>query len=265
MNKTQTSLVAFFCLFLIPFSATAGTPITICTDTNFWYPFTYVKDENKQIAGLHIDIINKALADLGYEPNYKPMAWKQCLNEVKNGRVDAIATVSYKADRANFLDYPEGASAGQAKSNERVTQVEYIVITPVTDANGKANVYSYNGDIKTIPSPVRIPAGYSIVENLEQAGLTVEENPHSLDNFKKLAKEKTGSVIDLKDVAQHFITQPDFSGKIVIASEPIFSKSYFLGFSKKGSMKAEDQKKIWQAIAKVREDEVQMGKFLEQY
>ncbi len=267
MNKMQAS-VAFLFFCLISFGIKAGTPISICTDSNFWYPFTFVKEENKQAAGLHIDIITKALTELGYEPSYKPMPWKQCLKDAKDGHFDAVATVSYRADRANFLDYPADAAdtSPGAKSKNRVSQVEYVVITPVVNAKGKPNVYSYQGDIKTIPSPVRVPAGYSIIDNLESAGLKVEEGQHSIEDFQKLVTQKTGSVIDLKDVTQHLSIQPEFSGKLAVSDKPIFSKSYFLAFTKKGNIKdTEAQKKIWAEIAKVREDSTQMGQFLGKY
>lgn len=261
------SFISVAVSLVTPASAKAGTAITVCTDSNFWYPFTYVKQDTKQASGLHIDIITKALKEAGYEPIYKPMPWKQCLKEAKIGLVDAIATVSYKEDRSNFLDFPKDAATQEpdAKSKERVTQVEYVVVTPALDARGNRDTYSYQGDIKTIPNPVRIPAGYSIVDTLELAGLKVEENPSSIVNFKKLVKEKKGSVIDLNDVTKHLNTQAEFSGKLKVSDKPIFSKSYFLAFTKKGNVKEDSQKKIWAEIAKVREDSTQMGQFLEKY
>jgi polar amino acid transport system substrate-binding protein len=248
-------------------ATTIGTPITICTDSNFWYPFTYVKADNKQAAGLHINIISKALKNAGFEPTYKPMPWNQCLKAAKTGLVDAVATVSYKTDRTDYLEYPADAANTKpdAKSNERVTQVEYVVITSAVDAKGQPNAYNYEGNIKTIPTPVRIPAGYSIVDTLEIAGLKVEEHPHSIDNFKRLIKEKKGSVIDLQDVTKHLNIQPEFQGKLKVSDKPIFSKSYYLAFTKGGAVKEDNQKKIWSEIAKVREDSKEMATFLEKY
>lgn len=146
-----------------------------------------------------------------------------------------------------------------------VTQVEYLVITAAENQKGEKNTYVYNGDLKTIPNPVRISTGYSIIENLDQAGLKVEENSSSLDNFKKLVKEKTGSVIDLEDMTKYLSTQPKFNKQLIISSEPIVSKSYYLGFSKKGKINEEDQNKIWQEIAKVRENPSVMTEFLKKY
>lgn len=139
------------------------------------------------------------------------------------------------------------------------------MITAAENQKGEKNTYVYNGDLKTIPNPVRISTGYSIIENLDQAGLKVEENSSSLDNFKKLVKEKTGSVIDLEDMTKYLSTQPKFNKQLIISSEPIVSKSYYLGFSKKGKINEEDQNKIWQEIAKVRENPSVMTEFLKKY
>lgn len=257
MFKRLTILLTILYLPLV----FAATPISVCTDTNFWYPFTFVKD--KKAAGLHIDIIHQALINLGYEPNYKPLPWEQCLSETKAGHFDAIATVSYHPDRDYILYPPQAAS--DKTSPLRVTQVEYLVITPAENEKGNKNTYSFDGDLKTIPNPVRVPAGYSIIENLEREGLKVEENPSSLDNFKKLAREKTGSVIDLADMTKYLGTRPEFSQKWVVSSQPIFSKSYYLGFSKKGKIKEEEANKIWQEIAKIRDNPTLMEKFLKKY
>src|SRR5690349_20823878 len=99
-------LFGLFLVLYFPF-VFAATPISVCTDTNFWYPFTFVKD--KQAAGLHIDIIHQALTNLGYKPSYKPRPWQQCLSETKAGHFDAIATVSYKPDRAAYIQFPPNA------------------------------------------------------------------------------------------------------------------------------------------------------------
>jgi len=240
----------------------AERSISICTDTNFWYPFSFIKD--KAPAGLHIDIIRQALKKLGFEPHFTPLPWNQCLSEVKAGHFDAVATVSYKPDRAAFLRYPAGADQA-IRSPWRVTQVDYRVITYSKTADGKPNPYSFKGDIQTIPAPVRIPSGYSIIDNLKRAGLTVEEAPNSIDNFKKLKKTPAGSVIDLWEVAEYFSKDPAFRHAFVISPKPIFSRSYYLAFSKKGTIQPETAEAIWKEIARTRADTRGMAILLKQY
>lgn len=260
MYKLFKGLTALILACYLPL-ALAATPLSVCTDTNFWYPFTFVKD--KQAAGLHIDIIHRALTNLGYAPSYHPLPWQQCLSEVKAGHFDAVATVSYTADRSYIL-YPAKANTDK-KSPFRVTQVEYKVITATENNQGEKNTYIFNGDLKTIPNPVRLPRGYSIRENLEIAGLQVEENPNSLDSFEKLIQEKTGSVIDLEDMVNYLGKQPKFQYKLTVSPDPLFSRSYYLGFSKQSKINEEEANKIWQEIAKVRENPKLMAEFLKKY
>ncbi len=236
--------------------------VVICTDTNFWYPFTYVK--NQEAVGLHIDIISKALRNIGLEPIFKPTSWKECLTEAKLGIVDAVATASYQDDRSAYLNYPEGA-AGDRKSPWRVSQVGYVVITAATNKDDKPNTYKFEGDFTTIPQPVRVPMHYSVIRDLEKEGLTVKAGKNSLADFKQLIKDRTGSVVDVAEVAEHFGTQPEFAEKLVIQKRPLNNKSYYLAFSKKGKVSIDEAKTIWQEIARVREDKKVMAEFLKKY
>ncbi len=240
----------------------ANTKITICTDTNFWYPFTYVK--NHESAGLHIDIISASLRRLGYEPNFKPTNWKECLKHSKEGVVDGVATASYRDERAVYLNYPQGAAV-DVKSPWRVTQVGYVVITPTLDKAGKKNHYEFKGNFKTIPAPVRAPQHYSAIKDLEREGLKVQEGKNSQAIFKDLIRDRTGSVIDVREVAEHFRTQPQFSDKFTIQDNPLNNKSYYLAFSKTGKIKPAEAEKIWKEIAKVRNDKKLMAEFLTKY
>lgn len=240
MQSIKRILVGL-CLIFTSTLLFANDKITICTDTNFWYPFTYVK--NQEAVGLHIDIISKALRNIGLEPIFKPSSWKECLSNAKLGVVDAVATASYQDDRTTYLNYPEGAAVDQ-KSPWRVTQVGYVVITPATNKEGTPNVYKYEGDFKSIPQPVRVPAHYSVIRDLEKEGLTVKKGKSSLENFKQLVKDRTGSVIDVEEVAEHFGTQPEFSEKLVIQQKPLNHKSYYIAFSKAGKVKTNEAEKI---------------------
>lgn len=255
-------IVSGFILFSISSLTVAANRITICTDTNFWYPFTFIK--NHEATGLHIDIIDKALRNLGFAPQYQPTSWQNCLDLAKEGKVDAVATASYRDDRANYLNYPAGAAVDR-KSPFRVTEVEYVVITPRMNKAGTLNTYQFDGNVKTLPTPVRVPQRYSVAEDLRKEGLTVVEGKNALADFKSMLQDGTGSVVDLAEVAEHFATQPEFSDKYVVQKKPLNLKSYYLAFSKRGHITPEQAKLIWQAIANVRNDSSQMTEFLKKY
>lgn len=260
--QTITRILFGFFLFLGATPTLASNKITICTDTNFWYPFTYL--EKQKPAGLHIDIIRAALHNLGYEPQFKATSWKQCLRDAENGLVDAVATASYRDDRAAYLNYPEGAAVDK-KSPWRVSQVSYVLITSTLDKQGQKNTYRFDGNFKNVPEPVRVPIHYSVAKDLEKEGLNVHEGKNSLYNFKQLVKNRTGSVVDNEDVAQYFLKSQNFSEKLTVQKRRLNNKSYFLAFSKSGSVKPDASKIIWTAIVKVRDNPKQMAEFLKKY
>lgn len=263
MQEAITRILLFgLFLFLAATPTFANNKIMICTDTNFWYPFTYVK--NQEPVGLHIDIISMALRDLGYEPKFKATSWKQCLSDAEHGLVDAVATASYRDDRAVYLNYPAGAAVDK-KSPWRVSQVGYVLITPTFNKQGEKNDYQFNGDFKMVPQPVRVPIHYSVAKDLDKEGLKVREGKNSLYNFKQLVQTRTGSVVDIEDVALHFATQPQFAEKFIIQKRHLNSKSYFLAFSKSGSVKLYESNAIWKEIAKIRDNSKLMAEFLKKY
>ncbi len=235
---------------------------TICTDTNFQFPFSFMKDQKP--IGLHIDIIDAALHSLGITPRYEPTIWSGCLDRAKAGSVDAVATAAYMGERARYMYYPTDATDNN-QSSWQVNQVEYKVITSILDDLGQKTSYHFNGNIAHLPQPVRVPTGYFIVHDLQKARLKVQEGATSLDNFKSLLKDRMGSVVDLAEVAEQLSLQPQFANQFHIHPQPLVVKSYYLAFSKGGNVNLTQAQQVWDAIAKVREDKALMATFLKKY
>lgn len=235
----------------------AGEKLNICMDKNLWYPFTFV--ESGKASGLHIDIITKALTDLGYEVNYKPLPWKRCVASAKEGKFDAIAVASYKDKRAEFLNFPADAATSK-KSIERVMQVEYSVVTVAEEA------YEFGGDVSTIPEPVRVPRGYSVGDGLKEQGVKVDDGASGDEkNIQKLLRLGKGSVVTLPQIIELLSLKDAYKNKLYVSKKPVKSKSYYLPFSKKSKISTTEQSKIWKEIAKVRTDSVFMEKATAKY
>jgi len=229
--------------------------IVINTDDN-WFPFTF-KEKGKSI-GVHIDILTQALKNLGYEVEFKPYPWKRCLVNVESGDADAILSASYKDKRAVFATYPPDAKTAK-KSKNRVTQVEYVLITL------KENPFEYGGDMKKIPAPARVQLGYSVGDDIKKGGVKIEAAKSPEQNLAKLLRDKKGSVVMNPLVAKTLTEKKDFAGKFKIHSVPVKSKSYYMIFSKKTKLTADDMKKIWDEIAKVRDNQEIMLKIYSTY
>ncbi|OUR99206.1 hypothetical protein A9Q81_11570 [Gammaproteobacteria bacterium 42_54_T18] len=228
----------------------AAEPLKICTDVNFWYPFTFVKDGKP--VGLHLDIISRAADSVGVPIEYTPLPWKRCLKEVEGGSYDGIAVASYKDARAEFMHYPDD-SVNEKRSVLRVMQVEYVVVTPAFSR------YEYTGDVTTLPTPVRIPRGYSIADDLKKKGVNVDSGAAGDENnIRKMLRAGKGSLVTLPQIVEVLGVRPEFKDKLKVSAKPLKSKSYYLTFSKKGKATVEIRKSLWREIAVVRENAVFM-------
>lgn len=230
--------------------------IKIATDQNMWYPYSY--EENGVVKGYHIDIVTAALKKLGYTFTLTPLPWKRCLMLAKRGEVDAIISASYQPKRAKYLYYPLDAASAK-ESNYRITQVTYSIVTYID------NPYTFNGDLKTLPKPVRVPRGYSVIDDLKKENVWVDEGPSDVNNFKKLLRDKKGCIVTLPEIVDKLMKDPAFRGKVKVSKKPFKSKSYFFVFSKKGVVSIADREKIWEEIKKVRDNDKLMEKLLEKY
>ena len=249
-----------FVLLILIFGLSTGLAgaetIKIATDMSNWYPFTFKEKGNS--AGIHVDIVTKALIKLAYQPVFTTLAWKECLKKTASGTFDALVSGSYKAKRAQSLVYPPDAATA-VKSKWRIMQVEYVLVTPATQS------YEYNGDMKTLPTPVRAPLGYSIVDDLRTKGLKVITN-NTRRNLKSIDRLQQGCVVTPPENANRLIKELQLEDRLKIHAKPVKSKSYFMLFSKKAKNFSQPEiEKIWDEIAKLRDDEQFMKQLFEKY
>ncbi|NNG02363.1 MAG: transporter substrate-binding domain-containing protein [Desulfobacteraceae bacterium] len=256
MRRNIIILLVITGLFIPPAWADQ-TVLRVGTDQNFWYPFTYT-DQGKA-SGIHIDIAAQALKNLGFRAEFIPLPWKRCLEQMRQGKLDAVVSASYKPDRAPYLFYPADA-ASTDESKWRITQVAYVVITGIDDP------YEYTGDVQSLPLPVRAPLGYSIVDDLKAQGVTVLTAPDTQLCMSQLIRSGRGTVITPPQNADRFNTDGNFTGKIKIHSQPISSKSYFMVFAKKNQKLDENTiTSIWTEIARLRRDKSYMAALFGRY
>lgn len=252
--------VGHIIIILVLFNCTPGfckhDTLNIVTDQAYWHPFTY--SEKGQAKGVHIDMVKKALFDLGYKVKFEPKPWKRCLMEAQKGKYDAVVSASYKPQRAAVFYFPDDADTAQ--SAFRITQVEYVIVT------SSKSPYVYNGDLTTLPEPIRAPLGYSIVDDLKNKGLTVFEAPDTIDCVYQLVKSNKGAFITPYQNAITIQRMVRFKGQIRINPLPVVSKSYFIVFPKKRQKLTRVQRHdIWSNISNVREDKEYMKKLFDKY
>ena len=249
-------IVFIFFLIMCGAEAVCARDLTLSVPERNWYPFTYV--EASQVKGMHVDMVRKAVQDLGYVLTIKVLPSKRSLKYAKTGRVDGIISIAYSKENAAVLDFPADAATG-SESKWRIMQVDHIIVTHNEAA------YEFDGDIKTIPEPIRLPQGESFTPVLVDAGHLVYETRTDIQNFKMLARDKTGAVITTSLIAENMFSKLAFDDRLTIQAVPMLSESYHVGFSKMTALSSDEKQKIWDAVARLRDDYVYMLQLFAQY
>jgi len=267
MRKISVILVAMACVLFAGNSARAdlrdpGVPdtgskvIKICVEERDWYPFLYA--EGRQARGILVDMAKEAVARAGFSMEVEPFPLKRCIKLAEHGRVDGVAAIPYSKQFARFLEYPAGAAVDK-ESPWRIMQIDQVVVT------FSGNDFEFDGDLRTLPQPVRVPFNDPIGVTLKQAGLETEEAKTDRQNVAKLIRDRKGSVITTTVTAETLAQDESFRGMIEIQAVPLRSRSYFLSFSWKSSLSEFERRKIWEELERLRSDYVFMLQLLAQY
>lgn len=229
--------------------------ITLAVDERDWSPFTF--QEKGRPSGMHIELVTHALQELGYEVKIIPYPRKRSIHNTNSGNVDGMISITFHPKLALTMTFPKDA-APAIESAWRIMQVDHVLVTPKTG-------FDYSGDLKTLPMPVRIPQGETIGLDLKKAGLQVDEGRSDILNFRKMVRDRDGSVVTTSIIAERIIEAPAFKDKIKIHAIPISSQSYFLAFSRVSPFSYEEKQRIWNEIQKWRNDYVFMLQVFAKY
>jgi len=234
-------LIGLICLLLSPITAWSES-IVISVENRDFYPFFFLENKNMP-RGILLDMVKDGLAPLGIEAKFEPLPLKRGLKMVERGSVDAI--IAPRVNNDNFL-LPDDAFKKDL-SAQRILQIDSVVVTYRSD-------YEFLGDIKTLPTPIRITLGDPIESLFKQQGLSIDDAASGSHNIKKLMRDKKGCIITTSLKAITWLDDPKFKDNIDVSTEPVVSRSYFLIFSKKTGLAQDKVKLVWNEIAKNRED-----------
>ncbi|WP_158996520.1 type 2 periplasmic-binding domain-containing protein [Pigmentibacter ruber] len=252
--------------FLLVFSNFSyGEIVKICADENEQVPFIIVSEGT--LKGIEIDIINEAMKDPLLKNKYKLivdiMPWARCLDSARKGIYDGTINASYTDERAEFLNYPPQSGKNEKKpcsSEFRLYCGGYIVITSINEK------YEFDGNKKTLPIPVRVSRGYSVVKELEDIYKdNLDIGKSDVVNVQKMLRDKIGSVVAYIAFQNKINKIKNLKNKIKISQIPYVMKSYFIPFSKESKIPKQDIDRIWENIKKININENKMKKIYEKY
>lgn len=242
-------------LFLFPPLLKAVT-LTLVYEDKPQPPF-YLGETSEVLAtkpGVAVEMV-KMLADNidGLEVNLKRMPWKRALYSLKSNRIDGIFNASYKPERLAMGWYPttNGKHDGPIDKDRRIATISYSLY------HLKSSPILWQGEWSALKQElVGAPLGYSIVGDLRQKGIQVEESNSTRNNLNMLMTGRL-KVAALQTVtADCILSSPQEDARysqIEKLTPPLISKPYFLMLSKQfvASNPVLSQR-IWDEIRKIR-------------
>jgi polar amino acid transport system substrate-binding protein len=209
-------------------------------------------------AGVTPDMINllpRALPGLRIEQQRMP--WKRCLAQLQNGEIDAVVA-SFKPDRLALGTYP--MKNGQPDTALAMDVRLYYLYKP------KGSALNWDGDkLSGLNGAIGAPQGYSIVDDLQKKGVTVEQSRSSGTDFQKMQLNRLAGLATLEVVGDYYVRQFPERG-IVKVAVPLAKKEYYLLLSHQFFQKhPELSAKIWRALTVIRDQDADaiLVKYLE--
>lgn len=231
---TSVMLVAIAAFATLGLFSCAEKPavITVATDAT-WPPMEYV-DENKNIVGFDIDLVNEIAKAEGFEVEIKNTAWDGIFAGLATGNYQVIASsVTITEERKATMDFSDPyVNAGQVL----VVRKDTTGITTLADMVGK----KVGAQIGTTGA-IEIGKVQGVeLKTYDEIGLA----------FEDLVNGNIDGVVADSPIAANFALQnPTYKEKLMIAGEPFTDE--WLGFAfKKGDTKT--QKLFNDGLAKVK-------------
>lgn len=193
------------------------TVITVATDAT-WPPMEYI-DENKDIVGFDIDLLNMAAEEAGFEVEYQNTAWDGIFAGLANGNYDAvISSVTITEERQETMDFSMPyINAGQVL----IVQNSTSGVTTLDDLAGEA----VGAQIGTTGAFEVDKVDGVELKTYDELGLAIED----------LVNGRIAGVVADTPIAADFALQNDsYKGQLKIVGEP-FTNEYYGVAVKKGN------------------------------
>lgn len=227
---------------LMPRAASAASVWTVCLDQADWEPYIHFREG--EATGTHVALMQAAASDIGVALEFRVAPWVRCLLQAELGEVDAIASLVFNAQRGQLFEFPPEAS--RSPSPFALDEIDDVVVS-LRDSG-----YQFNGDLASLPAPVRVPRGWAIGPFLVQQGVAVDDGaPTDRANLLKLLRDRRGSVVATRQSAERELASGTFAA-LQISQRPIRTLSYFVAFSRRSENAAPLRQAFWQALARRR-------------
>jgi len=102
MRKILPALAAAFFLSCVPYAFSADIQIRVGVYQNA--PLTIIEDDGS-VRGFFIDVLEHIAQKEGWEIEYVPDSWSQCLKNLEDGKIDLLGAIADSEKKNNIFEY----------------------------------------------------------------------------------------------------------------------------------------------------------------
>lgn len=237
----------FSCLLTaIPLSSSAHCNYRIGYDAAPVPPFIYAPgDADHHSAGLAIDLVSQAAAELGCTINWQPLPNMRVFHLLSNNQIDGALFYSWNPERDKLYVYPK--REGKVDNTRRITTLNYVLYRK------KGSTLQWDGHTYTqLSCPIGFNEGWSIGADLALHGILVESARDAEQNLKKLEKGRICGYATLEEAGDSAIAlYPDAVFEKL--PTPLSRKEYYLLFNQPAYQSHKAQiETLWDHIGELR-------------
>ncbi|TDP59695.1 substrate-binding periplasmic protein [Roseateles toxinivorans] len=218
--------------------------VSICHENEDAFPWLLkAKPGYSQIMIQHLE------KQLGVPVKLVAMPWKQCLAELKSGAVDAAMNASFSKDRAEFAHYPMKMD-GDADATKRMYRTSYALY------KAKGAAVSWDGQKLSTAGTVGAQTGFSIVNQLKELGVKVEDSSPTADELlgRVASGRYVAAALQTTEAENTLAGNAALGPKLERLNPALVEKAYYTIFSKPFFAKhGQTARDVWRLEAKIRE------------
>jgi len=227
LKRVLTGVVLALALFgVVSCGARQPTKIVIASDATF--PPMEMVDEQKNIVGLDVDLMNAAAKAGGFTVEFKNTAWDGIFAGLEAGKYDAVmSSVTITDERKKTMDFSMPYfNAGQIL----VVKADVTGVEKLTDLKGK-----------TVGAQIGTTGAFEIDKVKDANKITPKTYDEIGLAFQDLVNGRiAGVVVDTPTAANYALQNPNYKGKLKTVGAP-FTQEFYGVAVKKGNTKVLDK------------------------
>ena len=220
--------------------------LKVCMEPKEAFPIYQERGKEKgRFPGLYFEMFELLKEKMKVRFKFKRRPFKRCLLALKGGKVDIVASVSFKEDRKKIGVYP--MKNDQLQTEQRISESSYYLYS----FKRRGKVWD-NKSLKSIRGVVGSVQGYSIVKDLKVSKVRVKEINGLKNAFNKLKSGEFKSLAIHESEGDVWLKKRGFKG-LIKSKVPLKRKNYYLLISHK--LYRNDRSfshSLWKTVEKLR-------------